>query len=91
MIALKFEVRATANNTNMFAEQNTIVEVSMIEKASIEKACMIALGSFATPREMMEISKFLSNNLFTKNEQKFEEITHGVLGRGSYRILAKRV
>ena len=92
MFALKFEIRATANNTNMFVEQETVVNVSLNEKATIDKACMIGMGAFATPREMKAASDFLSIHLLkTKSESKFEEVTSAPLTRGSYRILAKRV
>lgn len=92
MIALKFEVRAKANGTNMFVEQETATEVSLNERASIDKACMIGMGSFSTPREMMIASEALVKRLVSiRSEHKFEEVYQSPLMSGSCRILAKLV
>ena len=87
MFALKFELRATANGTNMFVEQDTVLEVSLNEPGVVDRACMIALGTCASPQEMRAISGFLTTHLLTVNSiHKFEEVTHGALSKGSYRI-----
>ena len=92
MIALKFEVRAKANGTNMFVEQDTVTEVSLKERASIDKACMVSMGSFSTPREMIAASETLAKKLVSvRSEHKFEEVYQSPLINGSCRILAKIV
>ena len=92
MFALKFEVRANANNTNIFVEQETLLDIPSNDKGAVDKACMIGMGSFATPKEMLITSEAIMSKLkFTRAEHKFEEITHGTLNRGSYRVLAKKI